>query len=85
MLAHRGTHILASPQIKANATDEEIADEVEKFKALSFIQKLNRSTKRYGALADILRKEDVLDRDAYPKSIKEVNKMMTTYQSNKKL
>ena len=49
LTTHGGQHVLASPQIfgKDSATDDEVAGEVEKFKAVSFIQKLNKNVAIY--------------------------------------
>ncbi len=82
--AHGGRHVFASPQIvsKSTLSDAEIEKAEECFKAVALVKKLNRSPKKYGALADMLRIKTTLGRDPYPSTMPEAQAMMVHHSGS---
>ena len=83
-MSHGGKHVMYSKQIHDNAVDTSTKEEqIERFKMVAYIKKLNKSGKRYGAIADLLEKEEILGRDGYPTTMAGANQVIATYGSKK--
>ena len=85
LFTHGGIHVFYSSQIhnKVLPSDEEKLKEREKFKAVSYIQKLNKSPKRYGGLLEMVEEEELFGRDGYPTDMSEVNEMLIKFRKKK--